>query len=892
MKRFFTLLSLVCAGFYSQAQALHPEMGAMPDAPLQFVATGSIELPTPLPSELVASNSAATVQSGDWFDPLVWDCECIPDGDYDVIVNDGHEIGLSQNVNVINLTVLPGGQLRLEGDDVNLGIEADCGCGGLLVPGTGTVQLKGVAAHQLIGVCDFFDLENTGTGEVTVLGETNIFGALFLGEATLVTNDALYFRSSGLNQSGALAPLTLPNLIEGGITYERFIASSANGWLTLGTPVTDTDLEDLDDNFITTGFPGSDFPTNSFVSVRTYNESAGPTQSSFVAVTNSTEPFVTGAGYYVYANAGSYLFDAIGTPHTGVFTFDVSYTNYDTPLQDGLNVLANPYPADIDWSKEAAWSKDDIHNTLYIWDVSLGRFRTYANGYGINGGSPIIRGGEAFWAHAFSPDATLRVSEPAKSIHETPEVNTGDQFVMLQLTGLGVADEVIVAFDPNTTGNYDMGIDAMKLGSESSASALATRSDDNINMAINHVSLENGAVQVPILVSSTNGGEGVLNIVEVPNLPDRCAYIEDLVSGELYPLESTEGIPFSTPVTTFEPRFILHVTAPVSALASMASCYGATNGEIFVEGAGDGPWNFTIADEDGQTIASAEGVNQPYTFDELPFGDYTVLIDGVSVCSTLSISAKVEEPLQLEAAYDVTHIGCGEDNTGVLNVLAAGGTGQLNYLWSDGTEGADRSELSAGTYSVTVTDENGCSTDLMMVVTEAQDAVSDFAVSTQITNLQNGEAAIYFTNASSNAGSYLWDFGDGSALSTDYHVEHVYTQPGTYVVTLTASNADCSDMHQMIVVIEAALSVNDLVNDGAVVVSSVNGQTVVHFRHDDFRSYRIDAYNLLGQQLITPIEGRFGAQRVNLDLPSYVPIALISIRAIDTNDIITFKVSR
>ena len=892
MKRYFALLSLVCAGFYSQAQALLPEMGAMPDAPLQLSSTGALELPTPLPTELVASNGAASVISGAWNDPLVWDCGCVPNGDYDVVINDGHEVVITDNVDLINLTVLTGGSLRFEGTAATLGIAGDCGCAGSLIPGTGTVQLKGSADHQIIGVCDFYDLENTGEGQVTLLGETNIYGALFAGTANVITNNGLYFRSSGLNQSGALAPLTLPNLIVGGITYERFIASSANGWLTLGTPVTDATLEDLDDNFITTGFPGSDFPSNAFVSVRTYNESAGPAQSSFVAVTSSDEPFVTGTGYYVYANAGSYLFDAIGTPHTGVFNFDISYTDHDTPLQDGLNVLANPYPADLDWSKEDHWSKQDIHNTLYIWDVSVGRFRTYANGYGINGGSPIIRGGEAFWAHAFAPEASLRVSEGAKSIHETPQVNSGDQFLMLRLTGLGVADEVIVAFDPNTTGNYDIGMDAMKLGSETSSSALATRSADNINLAINHVSLDDGAIQIPILVSSTNGGAGVLNIVEIPNLTGRCGYIEDLISGELHPLENTESIPFTTPVATFQPRFMLHITGSVSALPSMASCYGTPTGEVLVEGTGDGPWNFTLVNEEGESIASAEGVTQPYSFEGIPMGDYTVLIDGVNVCGTLTATAKVEEPLQLEVAHDVTHIGCGEDNSGVLNVLAAGGTGELSYIWNDGAEGAERTELPAGMYGVTVTDENGCSTELMMAITEAQDAFADFAVSTQITNLQNGEAAIYFTNASSNAGSYLWDFGDGSALSADYHVEHVYTQPGTYVVSLEARNADCSDMHYMIVVIEAALSVNDLVNDDAVVVSAVNGQTVVHFRHDDFRNYRIDAYNLLGQQLITPIEGRFGAQRVALDLPSYVPIALISIRAIDTHDITTFKVSR
>lgn len=867
-------------------------MGAMPDAILQLSTTGVIETPTPMPPELFASNSAASVMSGAWNDPLVWDCGCVPDGDFDLVINNGHEVTLAHSINLVNLTVTAGATLRFEGEYAELGIAGDCGCAGLLVHGTGTVQLQGSADHQIIGVCDFYNLENTGEGKVTILGETNIYGALFVGIANVITNDGLYFRTSGLNQSGALAPLTLPDLIVGGITYERFIASSANGWLTLGTPVTDTTLEDLDDNFITTGFAGSNFPSNAFVSVRTYNETAGPSQSSFVAVTSTDNPFITGTGYYVYANAGSYLFDAIGTPHTGVFTFGISYTDHQTPLQDGLNVLANPYPANLDWSKEENWSKQDIHNTLYIWDVSVGRFRTYANGYGINGGSPIIRGGEAFWAHAYAPDATLRVSEGAKSIHETPAVNTGDQFLMLRLTGMGVADEVIVAFDPNTTGNYDIGMDAMKLGSETSSSALATRSSDNINLAINHVSLENGAIQVPILVSSTNGGAGLLHLVEIPNLTNRCGYIEDLVSGELHPLDGTESIPFSTPVATFQPRFMLHITAPVSALPSMASCYGTSTGEVFVEGAGDGPWNFTLVNEEGESIASAEGVTQPYSFEGIPMGDYTVLIDGVSVCSTLTATARVEEPLPLDVAHDVTHIGCGEDNNGAVNVLAAGGTGELSFVWNDGAEGADRSELAAGMYSVTVTDENGCSTDLMAVVTEAQDAFADFGVSTQITNLQNGEAAIYFTNASSNAGGYIWDFGDGSALSSAYHVEHVYTQPGTYVVTLEASNADCSDMHQMIVVIEAALSVNDLVSDGAVVVSSVNGQTVVHFRHDDFRNYRIDVYNLLGQQLITPMEGRFGAQRISFDLPSYVPIALISIRATDTNAITTFKVSR
>jgi Zn-dependent metalloprotease/PKD repeat protein len=48
------------------------------------------------------------------------------------------------------------------------------------------------------------------------------------------------------------------------------------------------------------------------------------------------------------------------------------------------------------------------------------------------------------------------------------------------------------------------------------------------------------------------------------------------------------------------------------------------------------------------------------------------------------------------------------------------------------------------------------------------------------------------TNQSTNANSYSWDFGDNST-DTQATPQHTYTQPGTYTVTLVASNANCSD---------------------------------------------------------------------------------------------------
>ncbi len=55
-------------------------------------------------------------------------------------------------------------------------------------------------------------------------------------------------------------------------------------------------------------------------------------------------------------------------------------------------------------------------------------------------------------------------------------------------------------------------------------------------------------------------------------------------------------------------------------------------------------------------------------------------------------------------------------------------------------------------------------------------------------NLYSGED-ISFTNTSSDADSYLWDFGDGEE-STEMNPTHFYNSPGNYTVTLTAKNDD------------------------------------------------------------------------------------------------------
>ncbi len=67
------------------------------------------------------------------------------------------------------------------------------------------------------------------------------------------------------------------------------------------------------------------------------------------------------------------------------------------------------------------------------------------------------------------------------------------------------------------------------------------------------------------------------------------------------------------------------------------------------------------------------------------------------------------------------------------------------------------------------------------------DSIPEAGFTYEVTDL-----TVQFTNTSSNATDYLWDFGDGET-STEENPSHTYSAPATYSVTLTASDNFCSD---------------------------------------------------------------------------------------------------
>ena len=120
----------------------------------------------------------------------------------------------------------------------------------------------------------------------------------------------------------------------------------------------------------------------------------------------------------------------------------------------------------------------------------------------------------------------------------------------------------------------------------------------------------------------------------------------------------------------------------------------------------------------GRAELTVSGGTLPYSYSwgsptnilpNLCVGNYNVTVTDANGCTT-SDSFVVSEPPELVInSTSTTNLTCFESNDGEIVINASGGTGNLNYIWSDiGVSNSSRQNLPAGVYVTTVVDENGC----------------------------------------------------------------------------------------------------------------------------------------------------------------------------------------
>ncbi|MDF2438846.1 MAG: hypothetical protein K0Q95_3222 [Bacteroidota bacterium] len=208
-----------------------------------------------------------------------------------------------------------------------------------------------------------------------------------------------------------------------------------------------------------------------------------------------------------------------------------------------------------------------------------------------------------------------------------------------------------------------------------------------------------------------------------------------------------------------------------------ASC-GACNGSATVNvTGGNGPYSYLWA---------PGGLTTP-TATNLCAGNYTVTVTDNSGC-TASTLVSIPNSTTISGTLSSTATGCGLCN-GSANVTVSGGASPYTYMWSpapgSGQGTAAISGLCAGTYTVMVTDANGCTFYGNTTVNNTNQVYATASSTAASCGMCNGTATAFATGG---VGSYLYSI-NGSAQQTNGNFAGLCA--GAYTITATDANG-CS----------------------------------------------------------------------------------------------------
>ncbi len=199
--------------------------------------------------------------------------------------------------------------------------------------------------------------------------------------------------------------------------------------------------------------------------------------------------------------------------------------------------------------------------------------------------------------------------------------------------------------------------------------------------------------------------------------------------------------------------------APLVTSSSTAiGCFGGTNGTASAVASGGTPgydysWNTLPV----QNTSTATGLSS---------GSYTVTVTDANGC-TATNSQSVSTPIVLTSSANVTNTTCGFSN-GAIDMTPSGGTAPYSYSWTPGGASSQNlSGIAGGSYSVLITDANGCiHSNTFSVGTSGTAPSSPASVSGNDFICKGAFGISYSVAPVAGATSYVWSVPSGATIGS------------------------------------------------------------------------------------------------------------------------------
>jgi len=189
----------------------------------------------------------------------------------------------------------------------------------------------------------------------------------------------------------------------------------------------------------------------------------------------------------------------------------------------------------------------------------------------------------------------------------------------------------------------------------------------------------------------------------------------------------------------------------------------------------------------GSVTVTANGGTAPYSVaplqSGLSAGSYTFTVTDANGCST-TVSATITEPAVLTSSTAKTDVLCYQGSTGAIDLSVAGGVTPYAYSWSNGANSEDISDLTGGTYMVTVTDANGCSTTNEVQINTPSAPFTTNAGADVTINCSNPSTVL----TAIGGDSFVWDNGATQGGSVSPTTTTTYTVTATLFGICTATD--------------------------------------------------------------------------------------------------------